>query len=51
MCGTLCAPSTSTTAPAAWACAVIFFTGFTVPRLLLMCVNATSFGSCVSNSA
>ena len=40
--GTLCAPSTSTFVPWAWAMAVISFTGFTVPSTLLTWAMQTS---------
>ena len=43
-CGTACAPSTSTSAPAAWALATISLTGLIVPMPFDTAVKATSLG-------
>ena len=43
MWGMLCAPSTSTGTPWAWAVAIICFTGLTVPSTLLTWAMLTSF--------
>ena len=43
MCGVLCAPSTTTTAPNECALSAIFRTGFSVPSTLETCPIATIF--------
>ena len=43
ICGVLCAPSTTTTAPKLCALSAIFLTGFTHPRTFDTCPTASSF--------